>query len=272
MVGVRVAALRALLRPLLALLALLALWLGSPTAAWAKYEPPPLRGHVVDEANVLDDAAERRLDARLDALRTQKGFAIVVYLPASLKGLPVEDVAYDTFNTWGVGAEGKDDGVLVVVANTERKMRIETGKGVGDRLTDVQSSRIIREVMTPRLAAGDLPGALDEGTRKIERLLTGENPVDVLPAQQTRQRRPKAQPMSATQKYVIGGAILLVIVLSIVSRGFRRVLFSILEVMLWAAFFSRGGGGGGGFGGGGGGGGYGGGGGRSGGGGASGGW
>lgn len=266
---------RALSALILALAAIL--W---PAAASAKFEPPPLRpggvgrGHVVDEANALDDVAEARIAARLEALRLQKRFAIVVYLPASLKGLPIEDVAYDTFNTWGVGAEKEDDGVLLVVAPTERKVRIETGLGVGDRITDVQSSRIIREVMTPRLAAGDLPGAIDEGTRSIERALTGEDPVaGTAPRTAPSQRRPPQAQLTTTQKLVFGGIFAAVVLLSIVSRGFRRVLFSILEVMLWAAFFGRGGGGGGGsFGGGGGGGGYGGGGGRSGGGGASGGW
>lgn len=259
---------RALSALLLALAAIV--W---PAAAWAKFEPPPLRGHVVDEANALDDVAEARIAARLDALRLQKGFAIVVYLPASLKGLPIEDVAYDTFNTWGVGAEKEDDGVLLVVAPSERKVRIETGQGVGDRITDVQSSRIIREVMTPRLAAGDIPGAIDDGTRSIERALTGEDPVAGTATRPTTQpRRPPQARLTTTQKLVFGGIFAVVVLLAIVSRGFRRVLFSILEVMLWAAFFGRGGGGGGGGFGGGGGGGYGGGGGRSGGGGASGGW
>jgi uncharacterized protein len=259
---------RALSALLLALAAIV--WSGP---AWAKFEPPPLRGHVVDEANALDDAAEARIAARLDALRAQKGFAIVVYLPASLRGLTIEDVAYDTFNTWGVGTERDDDGVLLVVAPSERRVRIETGKGVGDRITDVQSSRIIREVMTPRLAAGDLPGAVDEGTRAIERALTGEDPVAGAARRTAPARRaPPPVPMTTTHKLVLGGIFAVVVLLAIVSRGFRRVLFSILEIMLWAAFFGRGGGGGGGGFGGGGGGGYGGGGGRSGGGGASGGW
>lgn len=242
-----------------------------PAAAWAKFEPPPLRGHVVDEANALDDAAEARIAARLEALRQQKGFAIVVYLPASLRDLTIEDVAYDTFNAWGIGTEKDDDGVLLVVAPTERRVRIETGLGVGDRITDVQSSRIIREIMTPRLAAGDMPGAVDQGTRAIERALTGEDPVAGGPVRTgPTGRRPAPTPMSTTQKLVLAGVLGIVLLLAIVSRGFRRVLFTILEVMLWAAFFGRGGGGGGGgFGGGGG---YGGGGGRSGGGGASGGW
>jgi uncharacterized protein len=258
---------------LLALLAALAL-LFAPGRAFAKFEPPPLRSAVVDEAGAIDDAAEARLAARLDALRKERGFAIVVFLPKSLQGQTVEDVAYDTFNTWGVGAEGKDDGVLLVVAPAERKMRIETGKGVGDRITDVQSSRILREVMAPRLKGGDVEGAVDQGTRAIERALTGQDPVQASPNDGGVRTRTRSQgaPMTATQKYVIVGVVAVILLLAIVSRGFRRVLFSILEVLLWAAFFGRGGGGGSGGGGGGGGGGYGGGGGRSGGGGASGGW
>lgn len=246
-------------------------FLFAPQAAFAKYEPPPLRTAVVDQADALDAAAEAKLVARLDALRREKGFAIVVFLPQSLEGLTVQDVAYDTFNAWGVGASDKDDGVLLVVAPTDRKMWIETGKGVGDRLTDVQAGRIYRDVMTPRLQDGDIVGAVDEGTRAIERALTGEEPVTPGSQQAPRRAARQSTPMSATQKWVIGGVLAVVLLLSIVSRGFRSVLFSILQALLWAAFMGRGGGGGGGNGGGGGGG-YGGGGGRSGGGGAGGGW
>jgi len=242
----------------------------APASAFAKYQPPKLERAVVDEANALDDAAEARLVARLDALREQKGFAIVVFLPKSLEGLTVADVAYDTFNTWGVGAAGKDDGVLLVVAPTERKMWIETGKGVGDRLTDVQASRIYRDVMTPLLKANDIEGAVDQGTQSIERALTGQDPVPPSNRKAAPRTAPKSVPLTATQKWVIGGVLALVVLLAIVSRGFRSVLFSILQVLMWAALMGRGGGRGGGGGGDGGGGG--GGGGRSGGGGAGGGW
>lgn len=243
----------------------------APSRALAKFQPPPLRSAVVDQADVLDDAAERRIAQRLDTLRREKGFAIVVFIPASTEGETIEDVAYETFNTWQVGATAKDDGVLLVIAPDQRKMRIETGKGVGDRLTDVQSSRIIRELLTPRLQKKDYEGAVEDGTRAIERALTGEDPV-VTPAPTKTPGRAtrKSVPLTSTQKWVIGGVVVLVIFLAIVSRGFRRVLFSILEVLVWAALMGRGGGGGGG--GSGGGGGYSGGGGRSGGGGASGGW
>lgn len=242
----------------------------APSSAFAKYEPPKLERAVVDQANALDDVSEAQLVARLDALREQKGFAIVVFLPKSLDGLTVQDVAYDTFNTWGVGASGKDDGVLLVVAPAERKMWIETGKGVGDRLTDVQASRIYREVMTPRLKANDIYGAVDHGTQSIERALTGQDPVPPSNRKADQRTAPKSVPLTATQKWVGGGILALVVLLAIVSRGFRSALFSILQVLMWAALMGRGGGRGGG--GDGGGGGYGGGGGRSGGGGGGGGW
>ncbi len=242
-----------------------------PTLALAKYQPPPLRSAVVDEAGVLDDAEEARIAQRLDTLRREKGFAIVVFLPSALGDEAIEDVAYETFNTWQVGATKKDDGVLLIIAPADRKMRIETGKGVGDRLTDVQSARIIREVLAPRLRNQDYVGAVDEGTRAIERALTGEDPVVGSPTRDGRSRvARKSVPLTSTQKWVIGGVVVVIIFLAIVSSGFRRVLFSILQVLIWAALMGRGGGRGGGSSGGGGG--YSGGGGRSGGGGASGGW
>lgn len=264
---------RPVIRAFAAFLVLVTVLLSWGTARAANtFTPPPLNGHVVDTAGALTPQEVKRLDAKLDQARKQTGFAVVVLTLASLpEGMNVEDVAYETFNTWQVGATAKDDGVLLVIAPDQRKMRIETGKGVGDRLTDVQSSRIIRELLTPRLQKKDYEGAVEDGTRAIERALTGEDPV-VTPAPTKTPGRAtrKSVPLTSTQKWVIGGVVVLVIFLAIVSRGFRRVLFSILEVLVWAALMGRGGGGGGG--GSGGGGGYSGGGGRSGGGGASGGW
>jgi uncharacterized protein len=242
----------------------------APGRALAKYEPPKLERAVVDQANALDDAREAKLVAHLDALREEKGFAIVVFLPASLGELTVQDVAYDTFNAWGVGSKEKDDGVLLVVAPNDRQLWIETGKGVGDRITDVQAGRIYRDVMTPRLKAGDTAGAVEEGVLSIERALTGQDPVVAPPPKARPRTEKRAVQLTTTQKWAIGGVVALVILLAIVSRTFRRVLFSILEILIWAALLGRGGRGSGG--GGGDGGGYGGGGGRSGGGGAGGGW
>ena len=108
-----------------------------------------------------------RIDHKLDQARQQTGFAVVVFVPASLEGEDIADVAYTTFNAWGVGTKKGDDGVLLVIAPQEKKTRIETGKGVGGALTDLQSSHINREVINPLLKQGQYFEAIDKGTDAI---------------------------------------------------------------------------------------------------------
>jgi len=221
--------------------------------ALAKYVPPPLVGHVVDVPGLLSAGEHAALDAKLDQARKSHGPAVVVLVVGPLEGTPIDDVAYEAFNTWGVGAGGKDDGVLLVVAPSDRKIRIETGKGVGGALTDVQSSHINRDIIGPRLAKGDTYGALDRGTDAILEALAKDPTLEKKPGapDPTAKKSPLQNPL------VLGGiAIVLVVVigLAIVSRTFRMMLFGFLRILFFflQIFGGRGGGGGSSYGGGGG--------------------
>lgn len=228
-------------------LAVVSLVLGWAFPAFAAYTPPPLVGHVVDEAGALTASERAALDAKLDHARKTKGPAVVVLLVGPLDGTPIEDVAYTAFNTWGVGASGKDDGVLLVVAPSDRKLRIETGKGVGGALTDVQSSHINREIIGPALAKGDTYGALDRGTDAILAALAKDPSLETPPGAQAQPRN-----KSPFENPIVIGVIVLVLIvvvaLSIVSRTFRMMLFGFLRILFFflSVFGGRGGGGGGG--------------------------
>ena len=141
------------------------LWTAIGHAAWT---PPPLAGHVVDEAGALTEPQKRKLDKKLDHARQTSGFAVVVYiLPRLPDGMSIEDVGYTAGNTWGVGSKKGDDGVILLAALEERKLRIETGKGVGGALTDVQSSHINREVIGPLMKQDRVYDALNAGVDAI---------------------------------------------------------------------------------------------------------
>jgi uncharacterized protein len=243
---------------------LFAVALFAPRTAFAaqKLALPPLDGHVVDTSGTLGHDDILYLDGKLESIRVRSGFAIVALVVGPLQDEPIEDVAYTAFNTWQIGAKGKDDGVLIVVAPSDRRVRIETGKGVGGALTDLQSNDIIRNDMSPLLRQGRLRDAIDVGADAVAKAL-----VQGTPGAATGPRGPPvAQPMSPLTMAAIAGGVLLVIVLLIVSPGFRSLFFTILQMFF--LFGGRGGRGGGG-GGGGGGSGYSGGGGQSGGGGSS---
>lgn len=148
--------------------ALLSLRAASAHAAFAL---PAQQGAVTDTAGKLTAEDDRALEQTIAAYRTRTGNEIAVLVVGSLEGANIEDLAYEAFNTWGIGQKGKDNGVLIVIAPTERKVRIETGKGVGDRLTDLESSHILRQQVTPRLKEGKIRAAIEAGEAAIEAAL-----------------------------------------------------------------------------------------------------
>ncbi len=181
-----------------------------------------------------------QLDAKLERARVEKGFASSVFFPKSLGDENIDDVAYTTFNTWKVGSAKGDDGVLLVLATAERKMRIETGKGVGGGLTDIGSSHINRDVIGPLMKQAQYYEAADKGTDAILNELTAGTPGGASdegkkPGARTghsngRHGAEPPPPMSLAKMVMIGVGILAVIILSIVSPTFRQILFFFLPL------------------------------------------
>jgi uncharacterized protein len=155
--------------------ALLALWAGL-FAQWAQAELkfPALSGQVVDTAGMIDSDSKERLSQMLRAheeLTTEQ--VVVVTLP-DLQGSTIEDYGYQLGRFWGIGQKGKDNGALLIVAKDERKVRIEVGYGLEDRLTDAQSSVIINQIITPAFKQGDFVGGISKGTEAIVQVLGGD--------------------------------------------------------------------------------------------------
>lgn len=225
---------------LAAALAALALLLAAGPA-FAAFTPPALEGHVVDTAGKLTREEALALDRKLDAVRRRTGFEIVAFVVGSLEGEPIEDVAFKTFNAWQIGQGKVDNGVLLVIAPAERRVRIETGKGVGGALTDLQSNDIIRERIAPLLQKDRFRDAVDQGTDAITQALVAGSPGS--PGSPGAKPPPPRGP-DLVSVGIGAGALVLVIFLSIVSPGFRSILWLLIHALLWSS--GRGGGGGGG--------------------------
>lgn len=152
------------LRPfLLWLLALIAV---SASAARAELPPRPA-GPVADAAAIIPDGEEAALDAKLRAYNKSTGRAIVVATVPSLDGQVIERYAQDLARAWDIGGRESQEGVLVLVAPNERKMRIHPAVGAQGRLTDGLASRIIRETMAPQFKAGNFGGGIAAGVDQI---------------------------------------------------------------------------------------------------------
>jgi uncharacterized protein len=156
---------RAAMRWLFGWLALLAALTGAP--AVAQDYPPRPDGPVYDGANIISDGEEDLLKARLSDYNRTTGRAIIVATVPSLEGLEIEPFAQGLAEGWGIGGKDSENGLLFLVAPNERRMRIATARGLDDRMTDIMSGRIIRDVVTPRFKAGDLSGGIVAGVDAI---------------------------------------------------------------------------------------------------------
>ncbi len=129
--------------------------------------PPRPNGPVLDAAGIIPDAEEASLDAKLRAYNKDTGRAIIVATVPSLDDQPVDAYAQQLAEAWGIGGAETEQGVLFLVAPTERRIRIHTARGVQERLPDVLAGRIIRDTVTPRFKAKDMAGGIAAGVDAI---------------------------------------------------------------------------------------------------------
>ena len=166
-------------RGALGVLAMLALAFALAVAAAAQLAGPAapsfprLSGRVVDDANLLDAATRAQLHTDLKALEDKSTDQLVVVTLPSLQGYAIEDFGYQLGRHWKIGQEGKDNGVLLIVAPNERKVRIEVGRGLEGELTDAMSRIIIENAILPRFRRGDFQGGIVAGVRDIHDVITG---------------------------------------------------------------------------------------------------
>ncbi|CAN5184930.1 hypothetical protein BH10PSE4_BH10PSE4_10560 [soil metagenome] len=238
---------------------------------------PTLTGRVVDNANVLSPQVETDLTTKLAQLEQTTGRQLVVVTLPSLQGYEIEDYGYQLGRAWGIGEKGKNSGVILLVAPTERKVRIEVGYGLEPILTDALSSVIIQTTVLPKFKAGDLPGGIVDGTDAVIAQLALPDDQAKAKAQQAFEAPVEAPSGGGGSPFPAVLVLLVVVFLafSLFTRRGRRGLGGALPWIILNAVTSgggRSGGGGWGGGGGGGGGGFSGGGGSFGGGGSSGSW
>ncbi|MFG1426714.1 TPM domain-containing protein [Roseixanthobacter glucoisosaccharinicivorans] len=206
---------------------LLLVWafLAFSTAAWAELSFPPLSGRVVDDAGILDADTVRSLDTQLAAQEAKATDQFVIATVRSLQGTSIEDYANRLFRFWQLGQARKNNGVLLLVAPTERKVRIEVGYGLEGILTDAVSGTIIRTAILPSFKAGNMPAGIEAGAAAILEILN-------LDPEEAKARASDAEPHGGLTE----------------DDWVQIVVFAVM-VLLFLYFMSRGSGGGRGFGG-----------------------
>ena len=132
----------------------------------AESAAPPtmeLTGRVVDEAQILSPAFETALTGKLKQLEERTLVQLVVATTPDLNGYAIADYCLDLAQAWGLGSAERDDGLLLLVAPNDRKVRIEVGLGLEESVKDEEAAQIIREAILPSFRERDYETGIDAG-------------------------------------------------------------------------------------------------------------
>jgi uncharacterized protein len=198
----------------------------------------------MDEAGLLSSSFQNRMNQVLTDVMNQGGPQIGILTLASLEGESIEQSSIRVADQWQLGDKTKDDGVIILVAQKERRVRIEVGQGLEGDLTDLESSRIINQLMLPLFKQGEIESGLWLAAARITQVTAPQLPLDrIFGDSQEAFQAPKASNQSARHRWPI---ILIFVVFVILFLRYPRFF-----LLMLLASRSRGGWGGGGFGGGG---------------------
>ena len=156
-------------------------WLLSGTA-FAKLEipaAPPLERPIIDQTESLANEDIDRIAQLINAERQKKSFQIgVLMIPTLGSDDSLEEYSLKVARQWGIGDKKKSNGVLLLIAKNDRKMRIEVGNGMEGSLTDARASQIIRNTIAPKFRSGDYAGGVEAGVKRIVDAAEGRNLSD----------------------------------------------------------------------------------------------
>jgi uncharacterized protein len=170
----------------------------------AALDVPPLKGYVNDYANMISPSARTQIEAELKAFAQSDSTQVVILTIPSLQGEVLEEYSIKVGETWKIGEKGKDNGIIFLVSNQDRKIRIEVGRGLEGRLTDLTAGRIIDLVIKPRFKRGYFDGGFTAGIHALIDATRGEFKAEA--------RRPSARKKGLSPYFTIiffAGVILL---------------------------------------------------------------
>ena len=185
---------------------------------------PALSGRVVDQANIIPAETRRVIEAKLADLEAKSGIQLVVATVRSLDGQEIEPYANELFRAWKLGEKSRNNGVLLLVAPNERRVRIEVGYGLEGTLTDALAKVIITNAIAPRFKAGDFGDGIVRGVDDIITVLT----TDASEWQKRPSLRLDHAPEKGGVNWLAIAGIVVVVGLMIVSPGFRWLILGML--------------------------------------------
>ncbi len=143
-------------------------------SARAEVAVPPLKAHVTDLTGTLSASQLRDLDSRLSGFERGKGSQIAVLMLPSTQPETIEEYSIRVADAWKIGRARVDDGVILVVAKDDRKLRVEVGRGLEGAIPDAVAKRVVSDVIAPYFRSGDFYGGVAAGTDALMKLIEGE--------------------------------------------------------------------------------------------------
>ncbi len=165
-------------------------------------EVPSLKGRVNDYANMISPTARSRLEQELRDFEKSDSTQIVILTIDSLEGDALEDFSIRVAEAWRIGQKGKDNGAILLVVKKDRKTRIEVGRGLEGKLTDLVSGRIVQHVINPQFKRGDFDAGFSAGVKAIIDATRGEFKAD-----KASSRPMKSRSLLSALPFLILGAV-----------------------------------------------------------------
>ena len=143
-------------------------------SARAEVAVPPLKGRVTDLTGTLSAQQLRDLDSRLAAFERGKGSQVAVLMLPTTAPETIEEYSIRVADAWKIGRARVDDGVILVVAKNDRKLRVEVGRGLEGAIPDTVAKRVVSDVIAPHFRSADFYGGIAAGTDAVMKLIEGE--------------------------------------------------------------------------------------------------
>lgn len=194
---------------------------------------PQLKARVTDLTGTLTQAQRQSLEANLAAFEQRRGSQIAVLMLPSTQPETIEQYSIRVAESWKIGRARVDDGVILVIAKDDHKLRIEVGRGLEGAIPDVVAKRVIREVIAPHFLNGDFNGGIADGTAALMKLVEGE---PLPPPNQQAGRKVSGNDLEGLLAPLLVASVLLGALLSKVFGRFfgAAVTAGIVGIAAWA--------------------------------------
>jgi uncharacterized protein len=189
-------------------------------AAYADVAVPPLKARVTDLTGTLNAQQKGELESRIAAFESKRGSQMAVLMLPTTKPEEIEQYSIRVAEAWKIGRKKVDDGLILIVAKDDRRLRIEVGYGLEGAIPDSLAKRVIDERITPRFRAGDFYGGVRDGLDQLIRLAEGEKlppPAAATP--------PSATQLSADESSNVTGFFLLAFGYMVIGAYFMKWMF-----------------------------------------------